>query len=259
MIRYSFLSLILIVLFVGCKQSEVKKFDKKLLKTDLGKIKDQKMITELPKKEEPKKVVKKKKKVNMSVAQKKQRFKEILVPIVTEVYNQLQKQFEMVRDDIINNRNHQFIDELKEYYEVKTNEELLKALKPHPISITLAQGAIESAWLTSRFTKVANNIFGVWSFRKNEPRVEATGTRGEKKIYLKKYKNLKAAVYDYYKNIAKNWAYGDFRTHRLTTNDPYKLVEYLGTYSEKRERYVNLLKKMIEYNKFDQFDVKKSL
>lgn len=257
MLRYLFLLSLFLVFFTGCEQNEVKKFDKKLLKTDLGKIKNKQLITELPKKEEPKKVVKKKKKVNPTVAQKKQRFKDILVPIVTEVYNQLQKQFEMVRDDISNNRNHQFIDELKAYYEVDTNEELLKALKPHPISITLAQGAIESAWLTSRFTKIANNIFGVWSFRKNEPRVEATGMRGDKKIYLKKYKNLKAAVYDYYKNIGKNWAYDDFRTHRLSTNDPYFLVEHLGSYSEKKDRYIKLLKKMIKYNKFDKYDIKK--
>lgn len=260
MLKNILLSSVLLVLFVGCQQTEVKKFDKKLLKTDLGKIKEQKLIRQLPKKEEPpKKVVKKKKKPSQSVAQKKQHFKDILVPIVTEVYKQLQKQFETVREDIAYNRNHQFIDELKEFYEVETNEELLMALKPHPISITLAQGAIESAWLTSRFTKVANNIFGVWSFRKNEPRVEATGMRGEKKIYLKKYKNLKAAVYDYYKNIAKNWAYDDFRKHRLTSNDPYALVEHLGSYSEKKERYIKLLKRMIEYNNFDQYDLKKPL
>jgi len=256
MIRYFILPVFILLFFTACDQSEIKKFDKKLLKSDLGKIKEQKMITTLPKKEEKKKVVKKKKKVNISVAQKKQRFKDILVPIVTEVYNQLQTQFETVRKDIANNKNQEFIKELKEFYEVETNEELLKALKPHPISITLAQGAIESAWLTSRFTKVANNIFGVWSFRKNEPRVEATGMRGDKKIYLKKYKNLKAAVFDYYKNIGKNWAYDEFRTNRLLTNDPYILVDYLGSYSEKKERYTNLLKRMIEYNKFDKYDIK---
>jgi Bax protein len=257
MLRYSLLFFI-VLFFVGCEHMEVKKFDQKLLDTDVGTIKDQKLITKLPQKE-PKNTLTEKKNVNTSVAQKKQKFKDILVPIVTEVYNQLQKQFEMVRDDIIHNRNQQFINELKEYYEVKNNEELLKALKPHPVSITLAQGAIESAWLTSRFSKVANNIFGVWSFREEDDRIEATGMRGEKKIYLKKYKNLKAAVYDYYKNIAKNWAYDEFRANRLTTNDPYKLVEHLGSYSEKKERYVKLLKKMIEYNKFDQYDIKKPL
>lgn len=253
--------LIGIVFFLsGCDTQKIQKLDPKLLESPLGTLdtKEQKLITKLPIKEEPPKIVqpKKKKAPTMSVSAKKERFKTVLVPIVTEVYSQLQGQFEAVQRDIQNNQNHQYIEELKEFYEVETNEDLLKALKPHPISITLAQGAIESAWLTSRFTKLANNIFGVWSFRSNEPRIEASGTRGEKKIYLKKYKNLKAAVYDYYKNIGKNWAYEEFRKQRLLTDDPYVLVDHLKTYSEKREVYTQTLKKMIKFNQFDQYDIK---
>ena len=192
-----------------------------------------------------------------TVEQKKQHFKNILVPIVTEVYNRLENQYQAIKRDINSNVNRDYIEKLKIQYKAKTDETLLYALKPHPISIVLAQAAIESAWLTSRFTISANNIFGVWSFNKKEPRIAANATRGTKKIYLKKYKTFGAAVTDYYKTLAKTWAYAEFRKQRTLTNDPYKLVKLLESYSERKEYYTNLLKRMIEYNKFYEYDIKK--
>ena len=253
------ISLILFVAFIlnSCSDKEkinqVKQFDNKLLDTKIGTIQNQKLVTAIKKKELPK-IIKKK---IIPVSVKKENFIKILVPIITEVYTQLDLQYNTVVEDIATNRNSEYIETLKKYYNVKTDEELLMALKPHPISIALAQSAIESAWLTSRFTNVANNIFGVWSFRKSEPRVEANATRGEKRIYLKKYKNFKSAIYDYYKNLGKHRAYNDFRVHKMITDDPYILVEHLLAYSEKGAVYTKLLKRMIEINQFDQYDIKK--
>lgn len=251
-----FLLLSTTFLFAGYNKDNVKIVKKSFFKTKLGTIENQKFITKLPEVKKPTIVKKKKKKTNSLVQQKKQRFKEILVPIITEVYSTLQTQYLNVKNDIQNNKNQEFIEKLKIEYKADTNEELLQALKPHPVSIALAQAAIESAWLTSRFTIKANNIFGVWSFHNNEPRIEASSTRGEKKIYLKKYKTYKSAVADYYKNLARNWAYDKFREERTLTNDPYHLVQFLQSYSEKKERYTKLLAKMIEYNKFYEFDIK---
>jgi len=247
-------------MFTGCNQKNIKE-DVKLvtnsfLQTKLGTIENKKLITKLPEIKKTIVVKKVNKRVNISVQQKKQRFNNILVPIITEVYNTLQTQYLNVKSDIEKGKNQEFIEKLKIEYKAKTNEKLLQALKPHPISIALAQAAIESAWLTSRFTIKANNIFGVWSFRSNEPRIEANSTRGDRKIYLKKYKTYKAAVTDYYKNLAKNWAYYEFREQRTLSDDPYYLVQFLESYSEKKERYTKLLAKMIEYNKFYEYDIK---
>ena len=73
---------------------------------------------------------------------------------------------------------------------------------------------------------------------------------------MKKYATLQAAVEDYYKNIARNWAYEEFRKQRTLTNDPYILTDHLGSYSEKKEVYTELLKSMIEYNEFHEYDIK---
>lgn len=250
----NFLLLSILFLFTGCNQDNVKFVKKSFFKTKLGTVENQKLITQLPKIK--KTIIVKKEKENSLIQEKKERFKEILIPIVTEVYNTLQSQYLDVKQDIANEKNKEFIQKLKIEYKVKTNKKLLEALKPHPISITLAQAAIESAWLTSRFTKEANNIFGVWSFHSNEPRIEASSTRDGEKIYLKKYKTYNAAVTDYYKNLAKNWAYARFREQRVLVNDPYHLIKFLGSYSEKKERYIATLKKMIDYNKFYQYDIK---
>ncbi len=191
----------------------------------------------------------------MTVQEKKQNFKDILVPIVTQMYIKLEKQYNQVNKDVATNVEHQYINDLKLKYKVDSVQELLLALKPHPVSIVLAQAAVESAWLTSRFAKSANNIFGVWSFDKNEPRVVATGLRGKKKIYLKKYKTIEDAVEDYYFSIAKSWAYDDLRAIRVTTNNPYEILPHLKMYSEKRELYTDMLKSVLKYNKFFKYDV----
>ena len=60
-------------------------------------------------------------------------------------------------------------------------------LKTHPTSIVLAQAAIESGWGSSRFYKEANNVFGVWSYSENEPRIKAMEDREGKSVYVKKY------------------------------------------------------------------------
>ncbi len=133
------------------------------------------------------------------------------------------------------------------------------ALKPHPVSVTLAQAAMESSWGTSRFFNKANNVFGIWSFNKKEPRIAASGQRGTKKIYLKKYSNIKESVRDYYKNMGRSFAFKEFRKERLLSNDPLILVTKLDRYSEKGAAYGKALSSMIKYNKFMQYDEKQNI
>ncbi|MEA2091937.1 MAG: glucosaminidase domain-containing protein, partial [Campylobacterota bacterium] len=146
------------------------------------------------------------------------------------------------------------ISNLKKIYKVETDKELLMAIKPHPRSIAIAQAAMESAWATSRFFKKANNIFGVWSFSKNEPRIAAGETRGTKTIWLRKYTNIKDSVRDYYKTLARSPAFKKFRELKMKTDDPYRLVKKLDRYSEIGDKYAEELTSMIKYNKFYLYD-----
>jgi Bax protein len=190
----------------------------------------------------------------ISVAEKKKRFKELLIPAVDNVYTKLDKQYNEVKSLVEAGKKDPKIDSLMKKYSAKSIEQLLIRLKPHPKSIALAQAAMESAWATSRFTKVANNIYGVWSFSKNEPRVAASETRGDKTIYVKKYDSITDSIRDYYMVISKGRAYKEFRELNMVTDDPYELVKELDSYSEKGAEYGEELASLIRFNKFYKFD-----
>jgi len=192
----------------------------------------------------------------MTVQEKKARFKSLIVPAVNAVYAKLMTRYEGVKATIDAGETTTQIDQLKIEYKATTNEELLMALKPHPKSIAIAQAAMESSWATSRFFRVAYNIFGVWSFDEDEPRVAALQKRGDKTIWVKKYDSVEASVEDYYRTLGRSSAFAEFRQTRMQTNDPLVLVTKLDRYSEKGSLYGEELTSIIKFNKFDQYDAK---
>ena len=190
----------------------------------------------------------------MTVQEKKARFSSLIVPAVNNVYANLMKQYEEIKTITAAGQSNDEIEQLKIEYKVTTNSELLMALKPHPRSIAVAQAAMESAWATSRFFREANNVFGVWSFDEDEPRIAALQKRGDKTIWVKKYSSVEEAVYDYYRTLARSSAFAEFRQTKMITNDPFVLVTKLDRYSEKGSVYGEELTAIIMFNKFDDYD-----
>lgn len=190
----------------------------------------------------------------ITVQEKKKIFIDKILPAIEIVYDDLQKQYDVIEKSIKNNTNKNKIIALKRKYKVESNEKLLLALKPHPKSIALSQAAIESAWGTSRFFTKANNIFGVWAFGKNTPRIAALKKRNGKTIWVKKYNNIEHSIRDYYLNISRSFAFAEFRELNMKTEDPYLLVKELKMYSEKREAYSKELASILKYNKFYKYD-----
>jgi len=191
---------------------------------------------------------------NMSVQEKKKRFYALLVPAVQKVYNQLTKEYLETKKLVQKNPHDPKILKLMKKYSAKDPKDLLMRMKPHPKSIALAQAAMESAWATSHFFRIANNIFGVWSFNPHEPRVAAGKKRGNKTIYVRKYATITDSVKDYYKTLATNKAFQKFREAKMKTDDPYTLVKYLDKYSERGTDYTKELASMIRHNKLTQYD-----
>ena len=190
----------------------------------------------------------------MSVKEKKANFRKLVVPAVNAIYKELDIQYKDISQHINDVTYNKKITYLKKIYKVETDEELLMALKPHPRSIAIAQAAMESAWTTSRFFREANNIFGVWSFDKHEPRIAAGKKRGKTTIWLKKYTTIEESIKNYYMTLARNNAYKEFRVLKMKTDDPYKLVKKLDRYSEIGAKYGEELTSMIKYNKFYLYD-----
>lgn len=190
----------------------------------------------------------------ITVKEKKAYFTSVVVPAVEDVYSDLNEQYNEISNNLDNKDYAKKIKKLKTKYKVKTDKELLRALKPHPKSIAIAQAAMESAWITSRFFREANNLFGVWSFNKNEPRIAAQQKRGDKTIWVKKYSDVKSSIRDYYETLARSNAYKEFRKLKMKTDNPYKLVKKLDNYSEMGKEYGEKLSSMIKYNKFYLYD-----
>ena len=191
----------------------------------------------------------------LSVKERKKRFLMLLVPVVRKVHNELMQRYERIAKDLHNKTNKQEIESLKKKYRATSDEDLLARLKPHPVSITLAQAAMESSWATSRFFKEANNVFGMWSTNVKEPRIAASEKRdGRHTIWLKKFDTIEDSVRAYYEMIAKAKVYNKFRQLRLHYNDPYKITPGLDKYSEMGSDYVKVINQVIKYNHFQKYD-----
>ena len=191
---------------------------------------------------------------NISIQEKKQHFRDLVIPTILKVYADLDAQYHEAKKIIDAGETDAKIERLMKSYSAKSPEDLLTRMKPHARSVAIAQAAMESSWTTSRFTHIASNLFGVWSFNKNEPRVAAGEKRGKKTIYVKKYSSIEASIRDYYKILATGKVFESFRQEKMKSNDPYKLVKKLDKYSERGAEYGKELASMIKYNRFYKYD-----
>ena len=178
---------------------------------------------------------------------------------------------EVVQQEVLNNR--EIVKKLKVKKELTENEkiyaeklfrkyrteygkwnELESKMIVYPASLILTQGAIESAWGTSRFFREANNAFGVWSTNPNEPRIAAKGSRGDFTPHLKKYDTLKDTVEDITLIISRSSAYTGTRKMIWEGKSPYEIAGGLTKYSEEGKEYVRKVRSTLKYNNFHEYD-----
>ena len=194
----------------------------------------------------------------LDVQNKKQAFINLMLPSILIAKHHLEHDRVKVlalenKTEPLSDEEEQYLANLKKDYKCHTSKELLLRLKTHPTSIVLAQAAIESGWGTSRFYKEANNVFGVWSYSENEPRIKAIKYREGVPVYVKKYDALPKSIVSYFKTIARG-PYSEFRAMREKISDVSVLISYLEVYSELRDEYVKRLGQLIQYNNFEKYD-----
>ncbi|HHG74805.1 MAG TPA: mannosyl-glycoprotein endo-beta-N-acetylglucosamidase [Persephonella sp.] len=196
---------------------------------------------------------------SLPVEVKKKKFIDMVLPSILIVNFELKQYREFVKyikKKLENNQEilpqeEELIGRLLEKYKADGLNELLTKLNTNPVSIVLAQAAIESGWGSSRFFVQANNLFGVWTFNKKH----ASKIKAKKSdVYLKAYPDILKSVEDYYHSINLSWAYRKFRLVRLQTNDPFLLTNHLEKYSILRHVYVQRLKSIIKANGLEKYD-----
>lgn len=162
---------------------------------------------------------------------------------VLTLKDKLQKGFEL------SNEEYTFLSRLFNKYKTSDMDVLLRRLNTHPVSIVLAQAALESGWGTSRFFVEGNNVFGIWTFKKGSG-LKAISSEAR----VATYPSLLDAVRDYLFNINVGWAYKGFRIKRANSEEPLVLINYLEKYSELRSEYVKRLNHIIRSNHLERFD-----
>lgn len=144
---------------------------------------------------------------------------------------------------------------IKHLYDEKA---FMRKIAPIPVSLVLAQAAVESAWGKSRFVERANNIFGEWTYGEKGlvPDERPEGMNHKIRIF----KTLKASVAAYALNLNRHRAYREFREkrqHSLLQGQNFSGMDAADTmekYSGIGEEYNELLKEVIESNRFSQYD-----
>lgn len=197
-------------------------------------------------------------KAPLSLSAKKRAFIEKILPAVQRVKQKLDAEYakalQLSETDPLTQEEQGWLESKMDEYNVKGMPCLLRRMRTHPTSLVIAQAALETGWGTSRFFKEANNVFGIWSYNENEPRIAASETRGEKTIYVKKYASLDDSIEGYFKMISDGYAYSEFRIGRESTDNPFELLKYLRRYSELREEYVARLYYVLRANRLYRLD-----
>lgn len=140
----------------------------------------------------------------------------------------------------------------------KTVERLLKRVDIIPADLALAQAANESAWGTSRFSRVANNLFGEWTFIQGQGIVPEGRPEGET-YEIQKFPTVYDSVKSYLHNLNTHPAYRQLRTIRAEIRSAGSkpsgvvLAEGLLRYSIRGMDYVRELQAMIRKNRLERF------
>ena len=137
-------------------------------------------------------------------------------------------------------------------------EELLMKVDIIPVSIALAQAAIESGWGTSRFSIEGNALYGQWSWKKGSGIIPKERKKDEK-YEVKSFLSLGSSVESYMKNLNTHPNYENFRINRALLRSHnmsisgLKLYKYLNDYAA-NDMYAEILFNVIEKNNLDQFE-----
>ena len=146
-----------------------------------------------------------------------------------------------------------FLSQMFNKYHTDSISVLKRRIYPHPISLVIAQAALESGWGTSRFFREGNNIFGVWSFDSDDSRIPSKYKRNGRTVYLKSYSSYIQSIRNYYLTIARVPYYKKFRLKRWNGASSMDLLPFLSRYSEKSQ-YAQLAGSIIQDNNIQKYD-----
>ena len=202
-----------------------------------------------------------------STKNRKELFIKITLPIIikenerliflNKKISRLKNQFNSVsRSDAI------WLKSIMNAYKANTIDRLLIKVDAVPVSIALAQAAIESGWGTSRFAYEGNALFGQYIWNKSAKGIIPNDRNSNETYKIKSFDSLKDSVASYMRNLNTNSHYEEFRLNRyVMKNNNVKpigniLATYLYNYSIEDD-YPIKIQDVIRVNKFEDLETVK--
>ena len=200
---------------------------------------------------------------------RKEFFIQIVLPLILKENNNIKidrkRLFTIINKSNNTQREKKWLDKKYKQYGVPSKDlSILKIrMDEVPVSLALAQSAKETGWGTSRFAQEGNALFGQWTWSGEglKPK-EADENEGHK---VMKFNVLQASVRAYQRNLNTHSTYKAFRLARAKLRDAGEpldsiiLSEHLDEYAETGDKYVEILKKIINQNNLKDFDNAKLL
>ena len=203
------------------------------------------------------------------VAKRKTLFMQFLLPIILQANEEIQKNRTKVKriraradnalpisdEDIV------WLAQLSQKYRTSSGDfaALLHRMDVLPVSLVMAQAAIESGWGSSRFAREGNALYGQWTTARYAGLAPLQRDQ-DKSHKIRVFSTPLAAVRSYIFNINTYPAYKKLRHIRayLRNRRPngakgYELAMGLKAYSEKGMDYVALVLDVIRQNRLEAF------
>ena len=204
-----------------------------------------------------------------STTKRKEFFIQIVLPLILKENNNIKldrkRLFSIINKSNNTDLEKKWLDKKYKQYGIPSKD--LSVLKIRmdeiPVSLALAQAAIETGWGTSRFAQEGNALFGQWTWSGEglKPK-DADASQGHK---VMKFNVLQASVRAYQRNLNTHSTYKGFRQERAKLRDKGKdldsliLSKFLDQYAETGNQYVEVLQKIIKQNNLQDFDDAKLL
>jgi Bax protein len=212
-----------------------------------------------------------------NLEKRKSRFIQQILPIVQKENQRLIKlRYQVINLFILINRGYllkpqdaELLESLATKYKVKgdpltdsaSRDELLNKIDIIPSSLALAQAANESAWGQSRFSREANNLFGIWTYDANKG-LKPKERDEDKKHLVRKFKHIDDSIQYYMLTLNSHPAYRKMRKIRRQLREKNlpingkAMAKGLEKYSSRGNEYVDLIESLIEQNNWSRFDTR---
>jgi Bax protein len=203
------------------------------------------------------------------VSELKHTFFGMVLPLVLKVNEEIlaeRNRLLQLRDtkaagDALTRRQEEWLAGLAARYDASPDDlaTLVRRVDVIPPALALAQSAEESGWGRSRFAQRGNALFGQRTWQAGlgiVPHERAEDGRFE----VRAFTTLLDSVRGYARNLNSHPAYSEFRARRAEMRrggeslNPYILAATLTSYSERREDYVETIRKILRVNRLEEFN-----